>query len=66
MSARAKSWGGIDARAHLSVLLIASVQHVGRRLEGKVAHRILIDNGGCGHVGFALRRGRKGMLRIKF
>jgi hypothetical protein len=59
-----EEWGGIDAHAHLSVLLIAPVQHIGRRLEGKVAHRILIDDGGWGHVGFALRRGR-GMLRIK-
>jgi hypothetical protein len=31
---------------HLSVLFVASEQHIGRRLEGKVTHFILLDNRG--------------------
>ena len=52
------------AYTHLSVLFIASVQHVGCRLEGKITHLVLLDNGGGWYVRIALRRLRWGGLRI--
>ena len=57
--------GEIEAHAHLSVLFIASVQHVGSRLEGNVAYRILLDDIGRGLVGYARRGGRLGRLHIR-
>jgi hypothetical protein len=56
----------IGAHAHLSVLFVASEQHIRRRLEGKVAHLVLVDNGGRWHVGFALRRGRLLMWSVMY
>jgi hypothetical protein len=53
------------APAHLSVLFIASEQHIGRRPEGKGTHIILVDDGGFGDIRFALRGRRWGGLRIK-
>ena len=50
---------------HLSVLFIASVQHVGCRLEGKMTYLVLLDNGGVWYVRVALSRRRGwGGLRI--
>ena len=40
---------------HLSVLFIASEQHIGRCLEGKVADIVPVDDGGGWDVGLALR-----------
>jgi hypothetical protein len=55
----------IYGHTHLSVLFIASEQHVGRRLEGKGTILILADDGRWGDVRLALRRWRWGGLRIK-
>jgi len=52
------------AYTHLSVLFIAPVQHIGCRLEGKITHLVLLDNGGGWYVRVALRRWRWGGLRI--
>ena len=53
------------APTHLSVLFIASEQHVGRRPEGKGTRIILVDDGGFGDVRFALRGWRWSGLRTK-
>ena len=45
----------IDGYMHLSVLFIASEQHIGRCLEGKVADIVPVDDGGGWDVGLALR-----------
>ena len=39
---------------HLSVLFVASEQHVRRGLQGKVTHRILLDDAREGCIGLAL------------
>jgi hypothetical protein len=52
------------AYTHLSVLFIAPEQHVGCRLEGKMTHLVLLDNGVGWYVRVALRRWRWGGLRI--
>ncbi len=50
---------------HLSVLFVASEQHVGRGLEGKVTHRILFDDAREGCICLALMVGLRlgGVLR---
>ena len=50
---------------HLSVLFIASVQHIGRCLEGKVANVIPLDDGGGWNVVLARRSLGRGRLRIE-
>ena len=64
-----KEWKRVGNKGymHLSVLFIASVQHIGRCLEGKVANVIPLDDGGRWDVIMtrpwrSLRRGR---LRIE-
>lgn len=42
---------------YLSVLFVASEQHIGRRLEGKFTNGIPVDNGGVWCVGLTLRGG---------
>jgi hypothetical protein len=50
---------------HLSVLFIASEQHIGRCLESKVADIVPVDDGGGWDVGLALRlRGWRLHIRI--
>lgn len=43
---------------HLSVLFVASEQHIGRCLEGKFTNGIPVDDGGMWCVGLSLGRGR--------
>ena len=45
---------------HLSVLFVASEQHVRRGLQGKVTHRILLDDAREGCIGLALMRWGRG------
>ncbi len=56
--------GGRGGYTHLSVLFISPVQYVGRRLKGKVAYVIPLDDGGRWDIGFALRGRRDGGLHI--
>ncbi len=58
------SWRGMMA-THLSVLFVASEQHVRRGLEGKVTHRILFDDAREGCICLALMVGLRlgGVLR---
>lgn len=58
---RAHEWEMV-AYTHLSVLFIASVQHVGCRLEGKITYLVLLYDGGGWYVRLALRRWRWGGL----
>jgi len=64
VSGREEEWKTY-AHTHLSVLFIASEQHIGGRLEGKGTYLILVDDGRWGDVRFALRGRRWGGLRIK-
>ena len=45
---------------HLSVLFVAPEQHVRRGLQGKITHRILLDDAREGFVGLALMRWGRG------
>ena len=50
---------------HLSVLFIASVQHIGGCLEGRVANVVPLDDGGRRDVILARWSLRRGRLRMK-
>jgi len=45
----------IEEDTHLSVLFVSSVQHIGRRLEGKITDLVPLDDVRRGYVGLGLR-----------